>query len=307
MTPLLVFLNSAFITAALQLAGFAHGYAFRTEVFYDIIGGFNFLVLTVFSALVSDGWVADGRKVAATLIFVASRGWLLSFLAWRAHERGGDSRFDAVKDKFGKFLVFWTVQGMWVLLVSSPVLFINASPASASPASTRDAALLAGFLLGVAFEVVADVQKARWVKQGRQGGFCTAGLWQFSRHPNYFGEMLQWWCVWLLAFSCSSGVTDVLWWATSASPLFTMHILLNVPATGVTHANGKNLERYYDKFPETYAEYRASTSILLPMVGYRHVPMILKRTMLLDLERYEYRPQADATSSTNSTRGRKAE
>ena len=76
----------------------------------------------------------------------------------------------------------------------------------------------------------------------------------------------------------------------AVSPLFTMHVLLNLPATGVAQANGKNLARYYDSWPDEYARYRASTSILLPMVGYAHVPLALKRTLFLDLERYEYRP-----------------
>ena len=72
-----------------------------------------------------------------------------------------------------------------------------------------------------------------------------------------------------------------------------MHVLLNIPATGVTQANGKNLRRYYEAdkgVREAYARYRTSTSILLPMVGYERVPMALKRTLFLDFERYEYRP-----------------
>merc|ERR1719409_860076 len=95
--------------------------------------------------------------------------------------------------------------------------------------------------------------------------------------------MLQWWCAWLLAFAAASGPTDLAWWATSLSPLFT------IPATGVAQANGKNLKRYYDHCPEEYARYRAKTSMLLPMVGYEHVPLLLKRTLLFDFERYEYR------------------
>eukprot|EP00966_Prymnesium_polylepis_P249452 5767284-Prymnesium_polylepis.1 len=238
------------------------------------------MALAAFSAASTDGWFADSRKMAATIIFVCSRAWLLAFLAWRAHDRGGDSRFDGVKDKWRTFLLFWTVQGVWCMLISSPVLFINSSPSS-PPLAPLDIALLVAFSLGVVLECLADVQKAIWVRAGRQGGFCTAGVWHYSRHPNYFGEMLQWWACWLLAFSSSSGVYDLLWWATSVSPLFTMQILLNVPETGVAQANGKNLKRYYDRFPESYAAYRASTSILLPMLPavYKRIPMLLKRTV----------------------------
>ena len=62
----------------------------------------------------------------------------------------------------------------------------------------------------------------------------------------------------------------------------TMHILLNTPGTGVPNANGKSLKRYYDKFPEEYAKYREETSILSPMIGYKYVPMFLKRTIFFD-------------------------
>lgn len=304
-SQLAVFGVSVLLTAALQLSGFAHAYAYQTEVLYDITGGVNFMALAAFSAWSADGWAADTRKVAATTLFVCSRGWLLGFLAWRAHDRGGDARFDGVKDKFGRFLLFWTVQGMWVLLISAPVLFINSSSVS-PPLALRDSALLLGFLLGVVCEVVADAQKAVWVSAGRQGAFCTAGIWGYSRHPNYFGEMLQFWCAWLLAYSSAAGLLDWAWWLTSVSPLFTMHVLLNIPATGIPQANGKNLKRYYDRVPEAYASYRASTSILLPMPPalWVCVPRALKRSVFFDLERYEYRPSAagGARTSTGSAK-----
>jgi hypothetical protein len=121
--------------------------------------------------------------------------------------------------------------------------------------------------------------------------------------------MLQWWTCWLLAYSCASGPSDWVWWASAASPLFTMQVLLNIPETGVAQANGKSLKRYYERFPESYAAYRASTSILLPMVGYSYVPMALKRTLFLDLERYEYRPRTKGApqTSTRSSAGTKVE
>ncbi|CAE7636746.1 unnamed protein product [Symbiodinium microadriaticum] len=112
-------------------------------------------------------------------------------------------------------------------------------------------------------------------------------------HPNYFGEIFQWWCAFALAYNSSeaaSGYMDPLWWACILSPLFTMHILLNIGATGISNAEGKNLKRYYEKCPEEYAEYRKNTSILIPMVGYRHIPLSVKRALLFEFERYEYRP-----------------
>ena len=71
-----------------------------------------------------------------------------------------------------------------------------------------------------------------------------------------------------------------------------LQILCNTKATGLVQANGKGLKRYYESpNAEAYKAYRASTSILLPMVGYKHVPMWLKRTLFFDLAMYEYRPR----------------
>ncbi len=305
----MVFAGAALITAVIQLSGFVVSSALRTEVFYDVLGGVNFLALAAFSTLGNEGWVATPARLAVTVIFVVSRSWLLMFLAWRAHERGGDARFDPVlRPKSGagvnykRFLVFWIAQGIWVYCISAPVLFVNASTVTPTPlrSSTWDMVLLCGFAYGVAIEVVADVQKARWVKAGRKGTFCTVGVWSLSRHPNYFGEMCQWVFCWLIAYTySSSGLLDLGWWATSCSPLFTFQILLNTPATGVAQANGKGLKRYYESADaEAYQKYRASTSILCPFVGYKFLPTWMKRTICLDFKRYEYCPRAKLSKTS---------
>eukprot|EP00946_MAST-07B_sp_MAST-7B-sp1_P003543 g3543.t1 len=300
-----MFLGAAGITAATQLLGFAAASALKTEVFYDVLGGLNFLALAAYASFSGAAGAATPRSAAITGTFVVSRAWLLVFLAWRAHARGGDSRFDPVlrpksgNISYSQFLVFWVAQGIWVYCISAPMMFINSAAEGTAPPEifgrglTLDALIFAGFVFGVAIEVTADVQKARWVAAGRPGGFCSNGVWSLSRHPNYFGEMFQWLCCWLLAYPSSpAGLMDLGWWATAVSPLFTFQILLNTPATGVAQANGKGLKRYYESpHKEAYCAYRASTSILVPMVGYRHVPLWLKRSLFLDLERYEYRPR----------------
>jgi steroid 5-alpha reductase family enzyme len=296
MTQGFVYGTSVAITFGLQLCGFGVAFTLGTESFYDILGGVNYLALAVWSALApgAASWAGDLRKVTMTALFVCSRSWLLLFLAWRAHERGGDSRFDEIKTKFFTFLTAWLVQGMWCFLISMPMIFVNSSSIYQQTFTILDWITIIGFGVGVVIQIAADVQKAVWVKAGRVGGFCTKGVWKYSRHPNYFGEMFQWWCAWAFAYSSSEreagGYADPLWWFCAVSPLFTMHILLNVPATGIAHAEGRNLKRYYDNYATEYAEYRANTSILIPMIGYRYVPLFLKRTVFLDLERYEYRP-----------------
>jgi len=291
---------SAAITAGIQLGGFFVAYALKTEVFFDILGGLNFLVLGVYSAI--DGqspeyaWGSDPRKVSCTVIFSCSRLWLLIFLAWRAHDRGGDSRFDDVKGSFILFLFYWIFQAVWVFTISLPVIFVNASDLPAET-SIFDYISIVGFGIGVILQVAADIQKSTWVKAGRKGSFCQVGVWKYSRHPNYFGEILQWWSAWGFSYGSGSGAGDVQWWFGILSPLITMKILLFTSGTGVANANGKGLKRYYDKCPIEYSEYRKSTSILIPMVGYKYIPMILKRTIFLDLKHFEYEPEVSDQNS----------
>ena len=296
-----IFANAAKVTFGLQLTGFLAAYALQTEVFYDILGGTNFLLLAVLG--VWEDWSDNSltpRFVAMTTVFGGSRGWLLVFLAWRAHSRKGDSRFDGVKDQFGRFLAFWMVQAMWVLIISWPLLVVQGLENKTSHAeelSTRDIVWLTGFAVGVVCEIVADVQKTLWVNAGREGTFCTVGLWSFSRHPNYFGEIFQWWCAWGLSYGSWVGMPDattaqtVVWFLGCLSPLFSMHILLNLPATGIWNAEGNSLSRYYDSEDgEAYKKYRASTSPLIPMVGYQLIPLSIQRIFLFEWERFEYKP-----------------
>jgi len=158
---------------------------------------------------------------------------------------------------------------------------------------------IVGFGLGLLIEIVGDIQKAIWVKNGRNGTFCTVGVWSWSRHPNYFGEIFQWWCAWIYAYGSSTGPNDVQWWISILSPVMTMQILLNTPATGVMNANGKSLKRYYDKSPDEYSKYREKTSILFPIPCglYKYVPMVLKRTFFFDFKCYEYTGEIETEGS----------
>ena len=202
------------------------------------------------------------------------------------------------------FFNFWIAQAFWVYLISMPLLFVNSSDVMKPEFSAYDIAFATLMGFGVVIEIIADIQKAIWVRKGRRGHFCTVGVWNYSRHPNYFGEILQWWCLWAFSYSSSEspngGYADPLWWACIASPVFTMVILFTMEPTRLYNAEGKNLRRYYEKCPERYAAFRESTSILVPMIGYQYVPKFLKRTVFFDFEKFEYRPHESAVRENSS-------
>merc|ERR1712226_986505 len=207
--------------------------------------------------------------------------------------RKGDSRFDGVKEKAGMFLVFWMVQGMWVYFISLPTIYINSYPIiDCGDMSTYEKIVLAIFALSITIEVTADIQKTLWIQQGRKGGFCTVGLWNYSRHPNYFAEMSMWTCSFLLILPSLLREPSFQGWSCILSPIFTWWILLYAAGTGLTQAEGKGLKRYYENksIADSYETYRSNTSILVPMVGYSHCPLWFKRIFLFEWKRYEYRP-----------------
>jgi len=78
-----------------------------------------------------------------------------------------------------------------------------------------------------------------------------------------------------------------------------MQILLNVPATGICNAEGKNLKRYYEKCSERYTKYRENTSVLIPFIGYGCIPLFLKQTIFFDFKKYEYNAQSEFMHDNN--------
>lgn len=307
--PTSIIPTAAIATFGLQGAGFLVASALQTEVFYDILGGSNFLLL----ALMGYYYPLHSGAASSLLplkcfstLFCASRGWLLGFLAWRAHNRKGDARFDGVKNNPPVFFVYWMVQACWVFLVSMPLLVlqsqvsrtVSSGAAPLSSLSIPQYLLLGGFALSILMEIAGDIQKTLWIQRGRVGGFCTNGLWKYSRHPNYAGEILQWWFA--AAFAIVSWYNDTvppasksfLPWISLVSPLFTMQILLNVSGTGIWNAEGKNQKRFYenDKIREKYIRYRATTPPLFPLFGvpYEKIPLPLKRFFCFEWNKYEY-------------------
>ena len=146
-------------------------------------------------------------------------------------------------------------------------------------------------------EMVADITKFRWVARGRPGGFCNIGVWRFSRHPNYFGEIMMWWCAWGLTLRLTKEFgnnqndndqfTPLSWIGFALlSPLTTMLLLLFI--SGLPFCEGKHLKRHWNT--PGFQEYWRSTSILVPMPKalYKKVPMWMRRLFFCELRRYEY-------------------
>jgi steroid 5-alpha reductase family enzyme len=236
----------------IQWVAFVPAYLKQTERFYDLTGSLTYVTVTLF-ALLASGPIDTRSAVLSVLVLIwAAR--LGSFLFRRIHAEGSDSRFDAIKPSAARFFVAWTLQGLWVFLTLCAAL-AAITTREAAPVRGTDLAGLLIWLLGFAIEVVADRQKSAH-RKAQPGRFIRSGLWAWSRHPNYFGEIVLWTGVAIIAASTLRG-----WpWVTMISPLFVGFLLIRV--SGIPILEKRADERWGDD--PAYQRYKAATPVLLP-------------------------------------------
>lgn len=210
-------------------------------------------------ALVTVAYVwADGRfgpRGLLALGLVSAWAVRLGFhLLKRNRKSGEDPRYRAMRDRHGArfpwvslFTVFW-LQAVLLWIVSAP---LAGSVLSAGPLGALDFLGTAVFLVGFALEAVADLQLDRFrADPASAGRVLDTGLWRYSRHPNYFGNALLWWGLYIIAAGGGA------YW-TVFGPLLMTYLLLRV--SGVTL-----LERSLRTSRPGYAEYADRTSAFVP-------------------------------------------
>jgi len=242
----------AALAFGVQWLAFVPAYWKQTEHFYDLVGSLTYMLVTGFALFASRP--NDARSaILGLLVFIwASR--LGSFLFRRVRRAGSDPRFDEIKPSASRFLVAWTLQGLWVFLTLCAALAAITTVAPA-PLGLLDALGFGVWLIGFTIEVVADRQKSAF-RANYPGHYVHTGLWAWSRHPNYFGEIVLWFGVALISASTLTG-----WqWATMISPIFVIVLLTRV--SGIPLLEKRSDERWGDE--EGYRQYKARTPVLIP-------------------------------------------
>jgi len=238
----------------IQWLAFIPAYVWQSERFFDLTGSLTYIAVTTLAVLLNPG--RDGRALLLLLLVLVWAVRLGSFLFRRIRKAGKDARFDSIKPSFWRFLNTWTLQGLWVTFTLAAAL--------AAITTTTQQALGGVELLGVlvwgvgfAFEVVADWQKSRFrALPENRGRFITSGLWAWSRHPNYFGEIVLWVGVALIAVPVLRG-----WqWVTLISPVFVTLLLTRI--SGVPLLEQRADAKWGGQ--EEYEAYKARTPVLLP-------------------------------------------
>lgn len=227
----------------------------QSDRYFDATGSATYIVVTIMLLVLSPG--LDPRNVILAALVVIWAARLGSFLFTRNRRSGTDDRFDEIKTSKLRFLSVWTVQGLWVSLTAAAA-WISLASSNAAPLDWTTWLGLAIWIVGFAFEVIADQQKRRFkADASNDGRFIQSGLWSISRHPNYFGEILLWVGVLIIAIPVLQG-----WqWIALLSPIFVIVLLTRVSGIPLLEQKAK---RKWGDDPE-YQEYRARTSLLIPM------------------------------------------
>lgn len=249
-----LFALSVALAFLIQWLVFIPSYLLQTEKFFDLTGSITYVSLVIFGAVFSTG--IDSRSILLSILVIVWAIRLGTFLFRRINKAGKDDRFDELKPSFFRFLNVWTIQGLWVTFTASAALVAITT----SNHKGLDVWAVIGLLLwilGFAIEVIADSQKSRFsANPENKEKFIQTGLWSRSRHPNYFGEIVLWFGIALIALPVLQG-----WqWVAIISPFFVTLLLTRV--SGVPLLENKADKKWGGQ--EDYEAYKKKTPVLIP-------------------------------------------
>lgn len=249
-----LFALSVGLAFLIQWLAFIPAYFLQTEKFFDLTGSLTYISVTLVAVALSAATDARSILLAALVVIWAAR--LGSFLFGRIKKAGKDDRFDEIKPSFIRFLNVWTIQGLWVTFTMAAAL-VAITTTNRKELDWFAILGLLVWILGFAIEVAADAQKSRFnANPDNKGKFIQTGLWSRSRHPNYFGEIVLWVGVAMIALPVLQG-----WqWVALISPVFVTLLLTRVSGIPL-------LEKKADKKwggQADYENYKKKTPVLIP-------------------------------------------
>ena len=237
----------------IQWICFVPSFLFQTEKYFDLMGSLTYVSIIIFALVMSDDLGARKLTIGIFVLLWAFR--LGTFLFSRIRSAGEDSRFKVIKTNFFQFLMTWSLQGLWVCVTCGAAL--------AAITSDKQNSLGVFFFVGSAFwlvgffvEVLADHQKSEFNREPENSGkFIHTGLWAWSRHPNYFGEIMLWSGLAVVALPVLEGWQHV----TLISPIFVFLLLTKISGINLLE---RQAESRWGGDPD-YQSYKRSTNVLI--------------------------------------------
>jgi steroid 5-alpha reductase family enzyme len=238
----------------IQWIAFIPAYLNKTEKFFDLTGSITYITVMLVAVLFT-----PERDLRSWTLLILVGTWALrlgTFLFLRIKKEGEDRRFREIKTSFSRFLQTWTIQGLWVTFSLAAALVVVTSQKRVD----LDAFYIVGlliWLIGFGIEAVSDQQKNQFRENpANQGRFIQSGLWSWSRHPNYFGEIVLWVGVAIIALPVLEG-----WgYVSLISPIFITILLTRI--SGVPMLEKRADEKWGGQ--EDYEAYKRNTPVLIP-------------------------------------------
>lgn len=249
-----VFVTSAIIIFAMMTILFFRAQSSKNFGIVDNYWGVGFILIALVCFLLGEN---QGIRGLLVTILVVAWGLRLSlYLRKRNAGKPEDFRYAAMRAKWTRrtglhaFFKIFMLQGVLMLLISLPIFVISwADPGT--PLSLPDLIGLIIWGTGFYFQARGDAQLAKFKSDpANSGKIMTTGLWAKTRHPNYFGEILMWWGIFVISLSAGG------WYLSIIGPV--LITLLITKVSGVPM-----LEKKYEDDP-AFKEYAAKTPALFP-------------------------------------------
>ena len=239
---------------AIQWIAFIPAYLGQTEKFYDLTGGATYLLVVIIGVALSP--VIDVRSILLGSLIAIWAIRLAGFLFRRIQKAGKDDRFDKIKTSFLRFLLAWTLQGLWVTFTLAAALAAITTPVKKELGWFALVGLVI-WCFGFAFEVIADSQKSTFkANPDNKGKFIQTGLWSKSRYPNYFGEIVLWVGIAIICIP----VLQAWQFVTLISPVFVTLLLTKI--SGVPMLEKKADTTWGGQ--QDYETYKKNTPVMIP-------------------------------------------
>jgi steroid 5-alpha reductase family enzyme len=246
-------LTTLVISLGFNLLMFVPAYFYKTDKLTDLSYAISFVALALY------GLLYGGLTVPSLLLFISIFIWALrlgTYLFIRISKIKKDTRFDQMRTKFWSFLQFWVLQGIsvWIVLIPSTLFFLN----KVENISVLSLIGLIIWFMGLSIEAIADIQKYRFINNPiNTGKWIDTGLWSYSRHPNYLGEITLWIGIYIFTIF---GLNNLQILIGLIGPLYISLLIIFVSGIPILEKSADN------KWGNdaNYKDYKKKTAVLVP-------------------------------------------